>query len=95
MTSVADAAQTTCAGATSVVLRKLSVRAGQQVLLHEASARFKAGEVTLIVGRSGAGKSTLLRAIAGLIDQQQDELSADGSRSNSDDRVAARSGNRW
>ncbi|WP_139998500.1 ATP-binding cassette domain-containing protein [Paenibacillus paridis] len=40
--------------------------AAQKQLLHEVNHTFKAGEITLLVGRNGAGKSTLLETMAGL-----------------------------
>ena len=78
MTSVAKPAADPGTGGTHVVLHNLSLQAGRQVLLDAASARFEAGKITLIVGRSGVGKSTLLRAIAGLIDDQQEGLQSTG-----------------
>ncbi|WP_138751510.1 ATP-binding cassette domain-containing protein [Paenibacillus sinopodophylli] len=35
-------------------------------LLHDVNMAFKAGEITLLIGRNGAGKSTLLETMAGL-----------------------------
>ena len=45
----------------------VTVTAGQQELLVDVDAEFRAGEITLIVGPSGVGKSILLRIMAGLI----------------------------
>lgn len=50
-----------------ILVRDLSITAGQQDLLTNVSADFRDGEITLIVGPSGVGKSILLRIIAGLI----------------------------
>ena len=61
-----------------IALDRVSIRAGQQWLLRETSARFEAGQVTLIVGPSGAGKSTLLRLLAGLTDEEGSGLKVDG-----------------
>ncbi|WP_141500705.1 ATP-binding cassette domain-containing protein [Paenibacillus luteus] len=40
--------------------------AAQKQLLHEVNHTFKAGQITLLVGRNGAGKSTLLETMTGL-----------------------------
>lgn len=42
--------------------------------LIDVSARFFAGELTVIVGPSGSGKSTLLHALAGIVLPQQGEV---------------------
>ncbi len=52
---------------TRVDLRSVTVRAGERVLLQEASITFPAGELILLLGWSGVGKSVLLRILAGLI----------------------------
>jgi ABC-type transporter Mla maintaining outer membrane lipid asymmetry ATPase subunit MlaF/ABC-type transporter Mla maintaining outer membrane lipid asymmetry permease subunit MlaE len=62
-----------------VELSELTVRAGERVLLENASARFEPGTVTLIVGPSGVGKSVLLRILAGLIGRSQGEIEVSGS----------------
>ncbi len=61
-----------------VSLESVTLVAGNNVLLHEASLRFPAGQVSLVVGRSGVGKSTLLRAIAGLLGPTGGGLSMKG-----------------
>ncbi|MCA0754121.1 ATP-binding cassette domain-containing protein [Paenibacillus sp. N4] len=38
----------------------------KRLLLQDVSCSFKAGEITLLIGRNGAGKSTLLETMAGL-----------------------------
>lgn len=38
----------------------------ERLLLQDVSCSFKAGEITLLIGRNGAGKSTLLETMAGL-----------------------------
>ena len=55
-------------GGMAVAVHDLTVRAGNQLLLANACARFPAGQITLIVGPSGAGKSIFLSLVAGLID---------------------------
>ena len=47
-------------------IRNLSLRYGARELLAGASASFRRGEFTALIGRNGTGKSTLLRAMAGL-----------------------------
>ncbi len=71
--SVSDRVETT-----SVHLKGVSLQAGRRILLDNTSLCFEAGKITLIVGRSGVGKSTLLKAIAGLIDSQEEGLRVDG-----------------
>lgn len=62
----------------AVEVKELSVSAGDRALLEHASARFPAGEVTLIIGPSGAGKSIFLRVLAGLIDESNSGIEASG-----------------
>ena len=62
----------------AVELDGFTLSAGGEVLLASTSARFNPGEVTLVVGPSGAGKSLLLCAMAGLLDSQQREVTAQG-----------------
>jgi ABC-type transporter Mla maintaining outer membrane lipid asymmetry ATPase subunit MlaF/ABC-type transporter Mla maintaining outer membrane lipid asymmetry permease subunit MlaE len=64
---------------TAVELQDLTLRAGDCVLLQHATAQFKPGQISLIVGRSGVGKSLLLRLIAGLIDADDPVVSLSGA----------------
>lgn len=50
----------------SILLKEISLRYGQRILLEKASATFPQASLTALIGRNGTGKSTLLRAIAGL-----------------------------
>lgn len=50
----------------SVELEHLTLAYGSRTLLADATASFRAGELTALLGRNGTGKSTLLRAVAGL-----------------------------
>ena len=53
--------------------RDLSVFYGFHQALDGVSINIKAGEIVAILGANGAGKTTLLRAIAGLIDFDDDD----------------------
>lgn len=62
-----------------IQLRNLTLRVGNQTLLEEADAEFPEGGVTLIVGASGSGKSILLRLLAGLLQEDDLQVSSSGS----------------
>jgi polar amino acid transport system ATP-binding protein len=49
-----------------IMLRKLTKRYGERLILDAISLTFRAGETTVILGPSGSGKSTMLRSINGL-----------------------------
>ena len=70
--------ETTLRQGVAVEVQDLAVSAGDRVLLERASARFAAGDVTLIIGPSGAGKSIFLRVLAGLIDESNSGIEASG-----------------
>ena len=53
--------------------RDLSVFYGFHQALDGVSLNIKSGEIVAILGANGAGKTTLLRAIAGLIDFDDDD----------------------
>lgn len=57
-----------------IVVDRLRVGVGAQMLLRDVSLRIAAGERVAIVGHNGAGKSTFLRALTGFIDVQSDAL---------------------
>lgn len=46
-----------------IVLKNLSKKFGEQVVLNSVNLHIKRGENTLIMGQNGAGKSTLIKAI--------------------------------
>ena len=50
-----------------VTVRNLSASYGEEEVLHEVSASFPKGTVSVILGPNGSGKSTLLKALARLI----------------------------
>lgn len=60
-------------------IRNLQLAAGDQVLLHGASAVFEPGKVHAIIGPNGTGKSTLLRTLFGEHKAQGGEVYLDGS----------------
>lgn len=49
-----------------IELRDIRLAFGRRELIASASARFRAGTITALLGRNGTGKSTLLRAMAAL-----------------------------
>ena len=59
---------------TEVVVRDLSMRYGEQVVLSHFSHRFSAGRAHCVMGPSGCGKTTLLRLIAGLETPESGEI---------------------
>ncbi|MDE5810931.1 MAG: ABC transporter ATP-binding protein [Muribaculaceae bacterium] len=65
----------------AIELRHLSLGFKGRELLTDVSARFRAGELTALLGRNGAGKSTLLRAIAGLNRDYSGDIVIEGSSS--------------
>jgi len=46
-------------------LKNISVKAGEKLIVDDASFAFKSGEVHIIMGPNGSGKSSLLNAIMG------------------------------
>ena len=72
--------------------RDLSVFYGPHHALDGVSIKIKQGEIVAILGANGAGKSSLLKAIAGLIDYNDDD---DDDRFHSDILVDGTSIYEW
>jgi iron complex transport system ATP-binding protein len=53
------------------------VRLREREILHDVSARFERGRVTVLLGPNGAGKTTLLNCLAGLRTPQSGEVRLD------------------
>jgi polar amino acid transport system ATP-binding protein len=63
-----------------VSIRNVSKAFGETTVLDTVDCDFRAGEITVVIGRSGSGKSTLLRAIAGLTDTDSGTIDFEGVR---------------
>ncbi len=48
-----------------IVLDRISVRRGGQVLLQDVSMHIHCGQLTVLIGQNGAGKTTLIKALLG------------------------------
>ena len=64
--------------ASSLTINTVVKRYGSQTTLKGVSLDVKPGEFMTLVGPSGCGKSTLLRIIAGLLAQDEGQVSVDG-----------------
>lgn len=62
-----------------LVLRRVAVAYGRDVVFRDVSADIPRGEVVSIVGPNGSGKSTLLKAVAGLIPLAEGEITLFGA----------------
>lgn len=62
-----------------LVATGLRVANGGKAILHDINARFRRGQVHVILGENGAGKSTLLAALAGLIQAEGGAVTLDGA----------------
>ena len=63
---------------TDVVVRDVTMRYGEQVVLSHFSHRFSTGRAHCVMGPSGCGKTTLLRLIAGLETPESGEIEGVG-----------------
>jgi zinc/manganese transport system ATP-binding protein len=58
----------------AIVLKNVSIRFPQKIIMEAFSAQINPGEFVGIFGPNGAGKSTLLRAILGLLKIQEGDI---------------------
>ncbi|CAA2139210.1 sn-glycerol-3-phosphate import ATP-binding protein UgpC [Hyphomicrobium sp. ghe19] len=63
---------------TDIVLRKVTKRFGDLVVLPELDLTIRSGEFTVLLGPSGCGKTTLMRIIAGLEEVTSGEIVISG-----------------
>lgn len=63
-------------------IKKLSKKYGDFKALDEVSLTVKKGDIYGLVGRNGAGKTTLFKAVLGLTNQIQGDISINESKSN-------------
>ena len=62
----------------TIVIERLSLRFGQDLLFDNFSMRLRGGEITALLGASGVGKSSLLRVLAGFVPAAGRVATADG-----------------
>jgi len=67
-----------------VVVDRVCFAYDDSALLEDASARFGAGELCVLVGASGAGKSTLLALLAGILEPSAGEICFDSNGTRAD-----------
>ena len=63
---------------TSVSIRNLEIRYGQQVVMEDLNLDIRDGELLVLLGPSGCGKSTLMNAVGGLTDVSGGSIHFDG-----------------
>src|SRR3979490_2812501 len=63
-----------------LLVKDLHAFYGRAHILHGVSLEARAGEVVALLGRNGAGKSTALKAIMGLVQPAQGEVTFAGQR---------------
>ncbi|CAM3288196.1 ABC transporter ATP-binding protein [Paracoccus nototheniae] len=63
---------------TSVSIRNLEIRYGQQVVMDNLNLDIRDGEFLVLLGPSGCGKSTLMNAVGGLTDVSGGSIHFDG-----------------
>jgi len=62
----------------------LTVNRGDRPVFRGLGFDLRSGELLKLIGPNGSGKATLLKALAGLIDSTQGEVSADGAQIHGD-----------
>ncbi len=62
----------------SIVLRNLTKRFGNTLVVNDVCLQVLDGELFVLLGGSGSGKSTLLRLIAGLLEPDEGHIELDG-----------------
>ena len=64
-----------------ITIKKLTVAYGKgeqrQVIINDLDVTFRAGEISVVMGKSGSGKTTLIKSIAGLLSYEGDILFGD------------------
>jgi ABC-type polar amino acid transport system ATPase subunit len=77
-TTTARPIDTNTAGDVLVSARQLQKSFGDRQILKCVDFDMHVGDITVIIGKSGSGKSTLLRALAGLTDPDDGQITFDG-----------------
>lgn len=74
---------------TELQLLNIGISFGGKNIIKNASASFKGGEMTAIIGRNGAGKTTFIKSVAGLTKHSGEvRLSLDGKNVNAKKNIA-------
>ena len=63
----------------ALILNEVSAFYGGSQILHDVSLSVEAGQVTCLLGLNGMGKTTTLRAIMGLVDRIEGEITLNGA----------------
>jgi phospholipid/cholesterol/gamma-HCH transport system ATP-binding protein len=63
-----------------ISVRNLTAGYGDEIIVKGVSFEIFEGEIFAILGRSGCGKTTLFKAMTGLLDARQGEVTVDGER---------------
>ncbi|OXM56820.1 thiol reductant ABC exporter subunit CydD [Amycolatopsis thailandensis] len=82
-------------GAPKIVLEKVSVAYGEEIVLSEVDMTIEAGEHVALVGPSGAGKSTLLAVLLGFVTPMSGRVLVDGVDLRELDPSRWRAGTAW
>jgi ABC-type sugar transport system ATPase subunit len=61
-----------------LVLKNLTIRYGNETVIHDFNIVVHDGELVSLLGPSGTGKTTILKAVAGLLQPQKGEIIIDG-----------------